>query len=996
MKDCSWAPLKFIYRLTGRLTALLLCFALAAALLPAAAEDGEKVVRVGWYESSFNQTDEFGRRSGYAYEYQMKIAAYTGWRYEYVSASWPELLQMLIDGEIDLMSDVSRTEEREEKMLFSSLPMGAEDYYLFISSKNREITAADLSSLNGKMIAVNKGSVQAEFFREWAEHHGVACMVEEVTCSEAESLAMLERGLVDGYVTVDSFAANETVGEGRPAPVCKIGSSDIFFAVANGRTDLLQELESAMNRILEENRYYNQEMFEKHLVTAGANAFLTGGEQDWLETHGTIRVGYQDNYLAFCAADPETGELTGALKDYLEDAADCVRNAHISFEARVYPTAAAALEALEKGEIDCVFPANLSAGDGEDIGLFMTPPLMRTDVFAVIRQTDRQEFAEREYLVVAVNEGNPNYESCLRDNFPHWRAVYYPTTAECLEAVSRGVADCVLISSYRYNNIARQCERLRLDTVNTGAGLDYCFAVAKGQPDLYSILAKIADLVPESTVNASLSHYIAEDAKTTLRDFLSANSEVFTAGAGAVLLLILFLLFRSMRAQQKASRLIAVTETDSLTGLYNRDFFLQYAGQMIAGQTDASMDAVVLNIDRFHSVNALNGRDFGDQVLRALGSEIRGAAQENGGIAGRFEADRFDICCPHREDYRELYDRLQGRLDALAPAAGIRLRMGVMPGQPGLNAEQMFDRARTACAMARDNFKEHLIIVDEKMQERENYEQRLLNDLHRALNSYEFEVYYQPQYDIQCDPARPVSAEALIRWRHPELGMIPPGDFVPLFELNGKIGEVDRYVWSEAARQIARWRDLYGVTVPVSVNLSRVDVFDPELETVLDRLAAHNGLEKGILRLEVTESAYTGNADQVVRVVESLRQKGYVVEMDDFGTGYSSLNMISAMPVDVLKMDREFIRRIGGHEKDTHLVALILGIAKNLQIPVVAEGVETEEQLELLRKLGCRFVQGFYFSRPLPADAFETDVIRKMQEAGDDSAQDSGSAEQGR
>ena len=319
-----------------------------------------------------------------------------------------------------------------------------------------------------------------------------------------------------------------------------------------------------------------------------------------------------------------------------------------------------------------------------------------------------------------------------------------------------------------------------------------------------------------------------------------------------------------------------------------------------------------------------------------------------------------------------------------------------MPGQPGLNAEQMFDRARTACAMARDNFKEHLIIVDEKMQERENYEQRLLNDLHRALNSYEFEVYYQPQYDIQCDPARPVSAEALIRWRHPELGMIPPGDFVPLFELNGKIGEVDRYVWSEAARQIARWRDLYGVTVPVSVNLSRVDVFDPELETVLDRLAAYNGLEKGILRLEVTESAYTGNADQVVRVVESLRQKGYVVEMDDFGTGYSSLNMLSAMPVDVLKMDREFIRRIGGHEKDTHLVALILGIAKNLQIPVVAEGVETEEQLELLRKLGCRFVQGFYFSRPLPADAFETDVIRKMQEAGDDSAQDSGSAEQGR
>jgi len=209
--------------------------------------------------------------------------------------------------------------------------------------------------------------------------------------------------------------------------------------------------------------------------------------------------------------------------------------------------------------------------------------------------------------------------------------------------------------------------------------------------------------------------------------------------------------------------------------------------------------------------------------------------------------------------------------------------------------------------------------------------------------------------------------------------MIPPNDFVPLFERHGKIGDVDRYVWSETAKQIARWRDVYGVTIPVSVNLSRVDVFDPALESALDRLLAYNGLDQGILKLEVTESAYTGNAEQVIKVVESLRSKGYVVEMDDFGSGYSSLNMLSAMPVDVLKMDRAFIRRIGDSEKDASLVALILGIAKSLKIPVVAEGVETKEQLELLRELGCPLVQGFYFSRPLPAAEFEDTVIRKMQ-----------------
>ena len=982
-KKAGFCPVKRI----RRFAAVLLCLALAAALLPAGAEGPEeKVVRVGWYESSFNRTDSLGRRSGYAYEYQMKLAAYTGWRYEYVEGSWPELLDMLKKGEIDLMSDVSYTPERAEEMLFPSLPMGAEEYYLFISQENREISSSDPSTLNGKKIGVNQGSVQAGFYREWAERQGVESEIVEVTCSEDESLEMLVTGELDAYVTVDSFTAEDYTGPKRPVPVTKIGSSDFFFAVCKDRPDLLTDLEGGMNRIQEENRHYNHEMTEKHLVSAGANAFLSSGEREWLEQHGAIRVGYQDNYLAFCAADPETGELTGALKDYLDSAADCVMNAHIDFETRAFPTASAAIEALKNGEVDCVFPANLSVGDGEEIGLFMTPPLMRTDLFAVVRKADRGILNDREHVVVAVNEGNPNYESCLKDQFPTWRPVYYPTTTECLEAVSRNVADCVLISSYRYNNISRLCERLNLTTVTAGTGLEYCFAVAAGSPELYSLLARIADLVPDFTVSSAFSRYITEEARPTFLDLVMEHAGLVIGLIGAFLLVILWLLVKNIRAEKKAARLIAATETDQLTGLYNRDFFLQYAENTKHDHPETPMDAVVLNIDRFHSVNALNGRGFGDMVLRTLGKEISAVAKENGGIAGRFEADRFDIWCRHRDDYQAVYDRLQSSLDNLSPATEIRLRMGVMPWQAGMETVQMFDRARTACAMAKGSYNRHLVIYDREMQERENYEQRLLNDMQRALNSYEFEVHYQPQYDIRYNPPKMVGAEALVRWNHPELGMIPPNDFVPLFERHGRIGDVDRYVWSETARQIARWRDVFGVTVPVSVNLSRVDVLDPELESTLDRLIAYNNLVPGTLKLEVTESAYTGNADQVVRVVENLRRKGYVVEMDDFGSGYSSLNMLSAMPVDVLKMDRAFIRKIGEGEKDSQLVALILGIARKLKIPVVAEGVETEQQLQMLRELGCPLVQGFYFSRPLTAGDFEDRVIRKMQGAGQDPA----------
>ena len=964
-----------------RLFSVLLLWMLAmAAFVPARAAhaaDSGKTVRVGWYDSSYNTVDQFGRRSGYAYEYQLKIAAYTGWNYEYVNGSWSDLLQLLIDGRIDLMSDVSYTEERAKTMLFPDYTMGVEKYYLFISPDNREISSADTATLNGKRVGVNKDSIQAQFFRDWAERNGVSAELVEVNTSEDESLHMLETGELDAYVTVDAFTNPE-----RAAPVFKIGTSDYFFAVSSKRPDLLSDLNSAMGRIQEENPYYNQQMFARYIKTAGSNAFLTPDEMNWLSAHGAVRVGYQDNYLAYCAADRETGELTGAIKDYLAYAENCLANAHLSFEPKAYPTVEAAMRALREGEIDCVFPANISGFDGEKLDIVMTQPLMSTDIFAVVRQADINSFTRREHVIVAVNQGNTNYDTFLLDHYPNWRIVYYEDTAECLKAVADNMADCVLISSYRFNNISRLCDKYRLTTFPTAVGLDYCFAVAKGQTEMYSILSKVVSQVPSSTVNSALSYYITEDARLGLRDFISDNLAAVLAAVAALIVVIILIMLRSMRAEKRAKALIAATETDALTGLYNRDYFFQYADRMHREQPEAPMDAIVLNIEHFHLINALNGWAFGDQVLRVLGNEVQSISKAFGGIAGRFGADRFDIYCRHTEDYPAIYDRLQSKVEAIASNASLRLRMGVMPWQADLEPIQMFDRARTACNLARGHYKEHLIVFDNQVRERELLDQRLLNDLRRALDSYEFEVYYQPKYDVREEPPKLVSAEALVRWNHPELGTIAPRDFIPLLERNGQIREVDKYVWSEAARQVARWRAQFGVTIPVSVNLSRVDVFDPMLENTLDSILQQNGLAHDALKLEITESAYTENADQLAGVAESLHKKGYTIEMDDFGTGYSSLNMLSSMPIDVLKMDRLFISNMENSDKDKQLVELILGIAGNLNIPVIAVGVETEDQLRLLKQMGCAVVQGYYFSRPLHPSDFEAELLKNKEVIG--------------
>ena len=425
-------------------------------------------------------------------------------------------------------------------------------------------------------------------------------------------------------------------------------------------------------------------------------------------------------------------------------------------------------------------------------------------------------------------------------------------------------------------------------------------------------------------------------------------------------------------------KLISAAETDEVAGVYSRNFFFEYANRLYRYHPELHLDAVVIDIEQFHSINALHGREFGHSIIRTLGKEIRAFLAETEGIAGRVTMERFAIYCVPQADYKAVLKRFQEKVDGLSPNVNVHLRMGVSPRQEGAEPLMLFDRAATASAMVRGDYLRPLMIYDEEMLKKELLNQRLLNDLRTAVDERQFCVFYQPKYDIRCDPPKLSSAEALIRWKHPELGLVSPGSFIPLFEGNGLIGIVDSFVWEEAARQIRHWRNKYNFTLPVSVNLSRSDVFDPTLAHRLVRLIRENGLNYEELKLEVTESAYTDDAKTVLDVIRKLRDLGFQIEMDDFGSGYSSLNMLSDMPVDVLKMDMKFIRKIENSETDRRLVSLILDIARYLKVPVVAEGVETEGQLAILREGGCQLVQGYYFSKPLPPEEFEKLIEREI------------------
>ena len=533
-----------------RAAVVLLCMVFVMlCLLPAVspAETEIKTVRVGWFDTPFNSKDSFGRRTGYSYEYQRKIAAYTGWKYQYVEGTWSELVQMLQEGRIDLMSDVSFKEERTETMLYSSIPMGSELYYVYVDPDNTEISVNDPASLNGKKVGVTATSVQKDFFLRWADEHGISVDLIGLDCSEEESLAMMHNGEIDAFITLDAYSDPETC-----TPLWKIGSSDFYFVVSKDRPDLLAELNDALSRIQDEDKYYSDKLAEQYLRDSGSNRYLTAAENEWLTNHGTIRVGFQDNYLAFCAADPKTGELTGALKDYLEFASGTLANAAPEFEAVVFPTASDAMTALQNGEIDCMFPSNLTAYDGEEAGVVMSPPLMRTEMDAVVRSDEKQGFLHNTQILVGVNRGNPNYEMFLMDHFPTWTPVYYNDTPACLNAVAEKKADCVIISNYRYGDVARLCERLNLTTVYTGVDMDYCFAVKEGNMLLYSILTKLISQVPEATVNAALTYYSTLPRATGFIEYIVDHPIIVGLVVFCVILLVIIgiLLFR-LTAQKK-------------------------------------------------------------------------------------------------------------------------------------------------------------------------------------------------------------------------------------------------------------------------------------------------------------------------------------------------------------------------------------------------------------------------------------------------------------
>ncbi|MEG2575798.1 MAG: EAL domain-containing protein, partial [Christensenella sp.] len=421
-----------------------------------------------------------------------------------------------------------------------------------------------------------------------------------------------------------------------------------------------------------------------------------------------------------------------------------------------------------------------------------------------------------------------------------------------------------------------------------------------------------------------------------------------------------------------------LAEYDELTGIYNKIKFFDMTRKMIDENPDEKFVFMRFDVDRFQLINSFFGTDEGDKLLIYIAEHFAEYAKKCAQVTyGRIESDVVALCLPYERDKvedmvyksKQILEQFNLNYD-IVPSVGLYVIDDL-----SVSVEEMYNRATLAAKTCKGNYVDFFAYYNEGMSVKLANEQEITNDMNFALKNGQFEIYLQPQYNIHTN--LPCGAEALVRWRHPQRGMLLPSEFVPVFERNGFITKLDYYVWEQACACLNKWK-AQGIDVyPISVNVSRVNIYNPKLAETLSELVNKYQLEPSLLNLELTESAYTDNPTAMKKVMKQLQNYGFTIMMDDFGSGYSSLSLLKDIAIDVLKIDMRFLSDTEIQGRGENIIASVIRMAKWLNIPIIAEGAETGEQVDFLRSVGCDYVQGYYFAPPMPIAEYEGRCVNK-------------------
>ena len=534
---------------------LCLLLLLSVALPVKAAETTPvKVVRVGSFEDTFNYVNEKGVRKGYGYELLQTLSGYTGWQFEYVTCDWSDCFEKLKNGEIDIMGDISYTEDRTEEMLFSDEPMGEEKYYLYADLSRADISASDYKTLNGKKIGVLMGTEPEVMLTEWEEKYDLK--TQHVNISNNEDVKQkLANHEIDCFVSLEESFWTEL----GISTITRVGESGIYYAINKDRPDIKEELDSAMRALEDADPFYTADLYKRYF-SLDYTPILTGEEQAWLKEHGAIRMGFLTNDSGVSVYDPSTGEITGTITDYIQFAIGCLGNQELAFQMVGYDSKEAELNALKSGEIDMVFHFDQSPNLAEEYRVACTNTTWTSNLMAV---TNKQHFNENQANRVAVPQNKLSLTRYLAVYYPQWEIVDCATPEDAAKLVESGQADCFVTGTGSEGTYNKRYDFYSVPLPNPARS---CFAVNSGNGILLSILNKTIKAMPANMLTGSLAMYKSAARKVTLSEFIRDNFFmvllVSSIAVAVILLTILKLLRKACKAEAAARK--AANDTQEL------------------------------------------------------------------------------------------------------------------------------------------------------------------------------------------------------------------------------------------------------------------------------------------------------------------------------------------------------------------------------------------------------------------------------------------------
>lgn len=514
-------------------------------------EKQPQTIRVGSFEDTFNYVDKNGVRRGYGYELMQALSGYTGWKFEYVKCDWSNCFDKLENGEIDIMGDISYTDERAQKMLFSDEPMGEEKYILYADLSHTDIETSDFKAMDGKRVGVLMGTEPEIMLREWENKNGIHTKHVNVK-NDDDVEKKLANHEIDCFVSLEE----STWSEQGISSVTTIGKSGIYFAINKERSDIKTELDYAMRQLEQDSPFFKTDLYKKYF-TLDYKQSLTSKEKSWVEEHGGIKIGFLNNDQAIFSMDEETGKLTGMLAEYISYAKDCLGNQKLEFNICEYDDYNEMLQALQNHEIDMIFYASRNPDLAEKKGYTLTNTAWTYSLMAV---TDEKYFNEDKSYTVAVPKEQEALKQHIAFNYPRWKLVDYDSFADAADMVMNEKADCFLMGTsqaLKYDN-----ER-DFKSVPLTKTMEACFAVRDGEGILLSILNKTLKDMPSDMLTSALAIYDSTTDKVTFYDFVKDNMLVFFVTAGVFVLTIIGIILVLLRKARKAEAVAKLAANDT-------------------------------------------------------------------------------------------------------------------------------------------------------------------------------------------------------------------------------------------------------------------------------------------------------------------------------------------------------------------------------------------------------------------------------------------------